>query len=180
VRRVGVLHFIPEQASLGFAAFRKELGELGYVVGQNIAIEYRWSDQAQRLPALAVELTGLRTGVIVTGDMTTTFAAEQTTKDIPIVAAVLNGDPVATSLADSFRRPGGNVTGLSVLAPEMAGKRLELLREIIPSLTRVAILWSRPPAVWTHRIFRTRPSAADARRCPPSWGRSAAALKIPL
>jgi putative tryptophan/tyrosine transport system substrate-binding protein len=146
VRRVGVLHFIPEQASLGFAAFRKKLGELGYVVGQNIAIEYRWSDQAQRLPALAVELIGLRTGVLVTGDMTTTFAAEQITKDIPIVAAVLNGDPVAAGLADSFRRPGGNVTGLSVLAPEMAGKRLELLREIIPSLTRVAILWSRQDA----------------------------------
>jgi putative tryptophan/tyrosine transport system substrate-binding protein len=143
LRRVGVLHFIPEQASLGFAAFRKKLGEFGYVVGQNIAIEYRWSDQAQRLPALAVELIGLRTGVLVTGDMTTTFAAEQTTKDIPIVAAVLNGDPVAAGLADSFRRPGGNVTGLSVLASEMAGKRLELLREIIPSLTTVAILWSR-------------------------------------
>jgi putative tryptophan/tyrosine transport system substrate-binding protein len=143
VRRVGVLHFIPEQASLGFTAFRKKLGELGWVVGQNIAIEYRWSDQAQRLPALAVELAGLRTDVIVAGEETTTLAAKQAAKDIPIVTAVFNSDPVTAGLANSLRRPGGNVTGISILAPEMAAKRLELLREIIPGLTKVAVLWSR-------------------------------------
>jgi putative ABC transport system substrate-binding protein len=142
-RRVGVLHFIPEQASLGFTAFRKKLGELGWVVGQNIAIEYRWSDQAQRLPALAVELAGLRTDVIVAGEETTALAAKRAGKDIPIVTAVFNSDPVTAGLANSLRRPGGNLTGISILAPEMAAKRLELLREIVPGLTRVAVLWSR-------------------------------------
>jgi len=143
VWRIGVLHFIPEQASPGFTAFRKRLGELGYVVGQNIAIEYRWSDQAQRLPALAVELAGLRTDVIVAGEDTAALAAKQAAKDIPIVTVVFNSDPVTAGLANSLRRPGGNLTGISILAPEMAAKRLELLREIIPGLTRVAVLWSR-------------------------------------
>jgi putative tryptophan/tyrosine transport system substrate-binding protein len=143
VRRVGVLHVIPDQASLGFTAFRKKLGELGYVEGENIAIEYRWSDQAQHLPALAVELTGLKMDIIVTGDTTTTLVAKQTTKDIPIVAAVFTEDPVAAGLVDSLGHPGGNLTGISILAPEMSGKRLELLREIVPGLTKVAVLWSR-------------------------------------
>jgi putative tryptophan/tyrosine transport system substrate-binding protein len=98
VRRVGVLHVIPEQASLGFTAFRKKLGELGYVEGQNIAFEYRWSDQAQRLPALAAELTGSKVDVIVTADTTAALVAKQATKDIPIVAATLTEDPVATGL----------------------------------------------------------------------------------
>jgi putative tryptophan/tyrosine transport system substrate-binding protein len=84
VRHVGVLHVIPEQASLGLPAFRKRLGELGYVEGQNMAIEYRWSDQTQRLPALAAELTGLKVDVIVTADTTATLVAKQATKDIPI------------------------------------------------------------------------------------------------
>jgi putative ABC transport system substrate-binding protein len=106
MRRVGVLHFIPEQASLGFAAFRKKLSELGYVEGQNVVIEYRWSDQAQRLPALAVELTGSRMEVVVAGEETTALAAKQAAKDIPIVIAVFNSDPVATGLANSLRRPG--------------------------------------------------------------------------
>jgi putative tryptophan/tyrosine transport system substrate-binding protein len=143
MRRVGVLHFMPEQTSLGFAAFRKKLSELGYVEGQNIAIEYRWSDQAQRLPALAVELTGSRMDVVVAGEETTALAAKQAAKDIPIVIAVFNSDPVASGLANSLGRPGGNLTGISILAPEMAAKRLELLREIIPGLMRVAVLWSR-------------------------------------
>jgi putative tryptophan/tyrosine transport system substrate-binding protein len=143
VRRVGVLHFIPEQASLGFAAFRKKLGELGYVVGQNIAIEYRWSDQAQRLSALAAELLGLKMDVIVAGEETTATAVKQAAKDIPIVTAVFGVDPVAAGLVDSLSHPGGNVTGLSTLSSEMAGKRLEMLREIVPGLTSVAVLWSR-------------------------------------
>jgi putative tryptophan/tyrosine transport system substrate-binding protein len=143
VRRVGVLHVIPEQASLGLPAFRKRLGELGYVEGQNLAIEYRWSDQAQRLPVLAAELTGLKMDVMVTVDAAATLAAKQATKAIPIVAAIFAEDPVAAGLVDSLSRPGGNVTGISILAPEMSGKRLELLREIVPGLTRVAVLWSR-------------------------------------
>jgi putative ABC transport system substrate-binding protein len=143
VWRVGMLHVVPDQASLGFTAFRKKLSALGYIEGQNIVFEYRWSDQLQRLPALAAELTDLKMDAIVTADATATFVAKQATKDIPIVAAVFTEDPVAAGLVESLGRPGGNLTGISILAPEMSGKRLELLREIVPGLTRVAVLWSR-------------------------------------
>ena len=143
VWRVGVLHAVPDQASLGFTAFRKKLAEFGYVEGQNIVFEYRWSDQAQLLPTLAAELTDLKMDAIVTADATATLVVKQATKDIPIVAAVFTEDPVAAGLVESLRRPGGNLTGISILAPEMSGKRLELLREIVPGLTRVAVLWSR-------------------------------------
>ena len=88
IRRVGVLHVVPVQASLTFLAFRKKLGELGYVEGENIVFEYRWSDQTQRLPSYAAELTDLKMDVIVTVDLTTTLVAKQATKDIPIVAAI--------------------------------------------------------------------------------------------
>ena len=143
VRRVGVLHVVPGEQSRGFSALRTKLHELGYMEGRNIVFEYRWSDQAPRLPALAAELTGLRMEVIVTGDTATTFVAKKATKDIPIVAAVFNDDPVAAGLVGSLRHPGGNLTGINLLAPEMSGKRLELLREIVPGLKRVAVLWSR-------------------------------------
>jgi putative tryptophan/tyrosine transport system substrate-binding protein len=161
VRRVGVLHVIPDQASLGFPAFRKKLGELGYVEGRNIAIEYRWSDQPQRLTALAAELTGLKMDVIVTADTTATLVAKQATRAIPIVAAVFTEDPVATGLVDSLGRPGGNLTGISILAPEMSGKRLELLREIVPGLTRVAVLWSRQAPEHAALLRETDRAARD-------------------
>jgi putative tryptophan/tyrosine transport system substrate-binding protein len=104
VRRIGVLHIVPDRASTAFAAFKKKLEQLGYVEGRNIAFEYRWSDQTQRLPALAAELTGLRVDVIVAGDTTTTSAVKQATKDIPIVAAVFVDDPVASGLVISPER----------------------------------------------------------------------------
>jgi putative tryptophan/tyrosine transport system substrate-binding protein len=93
---------------------------LGYVEGQNIAIEYRWSDQTQRLLALAVELTGLKLDVIVMGDTTTTLIAEQATKDIPIVVAVFTEDPGGAGLVNSLRCPGGNITGLTIFSAEMS------------------------------------------------------------
>jgi putative ABC transport system substrate-binding protein len=142
-RRIGLLHIVPDRASTAFAAFKKKLEQLGYVEGRNIAFEYRWSDQAQRLPALAAELTGLRVDVIVAGDTTTTSAVKQATKDIPIVAAVFVDDPVASGLVNSLSQPGGNLTGTYLFAPEMSRKRLELLKEIVPGLKRVAALWSR-------------------------------------
>ena len=95
IRRVGMLHVVPHQTSLGFTTFRKKLGELGYVEGQNITFEYRWSDQTQRLPALAAELTNLKMDVIVTADATSTLVAKQATKAIPVVAAAFSEDPVA-------------------------------------------------------------------------------------
>jgi putative ABC transport system substrate-binding protein len=95
---------------------------------------------------LAAALTEMKVDIIVVGDGTTAKAAKQGTREIPIVAAVFSDDPVAAGLAVSLGHPGGNVTGISLFAPEMSGKRLELLRDIVPHLTRVAVLWSRQSA----------------------------------
>jgi len=146
VWRIGILHGVPPEASIGVAAFRQRLGELGYVEGQNSTIEYRWSDQADRLPLLAAALTEMKVDIIVVGDGTTAKAAKQATREIPIVAAVFTEDPVAGGLAGSLAHPGENVTGFSIFAPEMSGKRLELLRDLVPRLTRVGILWTRQSA----------------------------------
>jgi putative ABC transport system substrate-binding protein len=152
---------VPERTSTGFAAFKKKLGELGYVEGRNTTFEYRWSDQGQRLPDLASELMGLKPDVIVTGDTTTAVVAKQATKDIPIVAAVFTEDPIAAGLVDSLRRPGGSVTGTYLFTPEMTGKRLELLREILPGLTRLAVLWSRQVPYHTALLRETDHAARD-------------------
>ena len=143
VWRIGILHGVPPEASLGVSAFRQRIGELGYTEGQNSIIEYRWSDQMDLLPALAAALTELKVDVIVAGDGTRAKAAKQATREIPIVVAVFTDDPVAAGLVDSLGHPGGNVTGLALFAPEMSAKRLELLRDIVPRLTRVGILWTR-------------------------------------
>ena len=146
VWRIGILHGLPQEASTGVAAFRQRLSELGYLEGQNTAIEYRWSDQADRLSLLAAALTEMKVDIIVVGDGTTAKAAKQATREIPIVAAVFTDDPVAAGLAVSLGHPGGNVTGISLFAPEMSGKRLELLRDIVPHLMRVAVLWTAQSA----------------------------------
>jgi putative tryptophan/tyrosine transport system substrate-binding protein len=143
VWRIGILHGVPAEASVGVLAFRQRLGELGYIEGQNSIIEYRWSDQMDLLPALAAALTELKVDVIVAGDGTRANAAEQATREIPIVVAVFTDDPVAAGLIGSLGHPGGNITGLALFAPEMSAKRLELLRDIVPRLTRVGILWTR-------------------------------------
>ena len=121
-------------------AFRQGLRELGYVEGKNIVIEYRYAEgNLDRLPALAAELVRLKVDVIVTGGGPNTRAAKEATNTIPIVMAQ-DGDPVANGFVTSLARPGGNITGLSNLAPELMGKQLELLKEIIPKLSRVAVL----------------------------------------
>jgi putative ABC transport system substrate-binding protein len=123
-------------------AFRQKLRDLGYIEGQNIAIEYRWAEgQDDRLPDLAAELVGSKVDVIVTTGTPGTFAAKQATKTIPIVMAS-SGDPVRSGLVTSLARPGGNVTGFTVLGPELEGKRLELLKQAVPRLSRVAVLWN--------------------------------------
>src|SRR5262249_258791 len=111
VWRIGILHGLPKEASLGFAAFRQRLSELGYVEGQNRVIEYRWSDQKDDLPSLAATLTQMKVDVIVAGDGSRAMAAKQATREIPIVAAALTDDPVAAGLVGSLGQPGGNVTG---------------------------------------------------------------------
>src|SRR5262249_29829485 len=148
VWRIGILHGVPQEASGGVAAFRQRLGELGYLEGQNTTIEYRWSDQADRLPLLAAALTDMKVDIIVVGDGTTARAAKQATREIPIVAAGFTDEPVSPGLAGNLGHPRGNVTGISLFAPEMSGKRLELLRDIVPHLTRVAVLWT--PQSATH------------------------------
>ena len=121
-------------------AFRQGLRELGYVEGKNIVIEWRYAEgKLDRLPALAAELVRLKVDVIVTAGPTATRAAKEATSTIPIVMAQ-DTDPVGNGFVASLARPGGNITGLSTLSPEISGKQLELLKEIIPKLSRVAVL----------------------------------------
>jgi ABC-type uncharacterized transport system substrate-binding protein len=120
--------------------FRQGLRDLGYIEGKNIVIEYRYAEgKLDRLPELAAELVSLKVDLIVTSGPASR-AAKNATKTIPIVFAGVQ-DPVATGLVDSLAMPGGNVTGLSILAPELGGKRLELLKEVVPKITRVAFFW---------------------------------------
>ena len=121
-------------------AFRQGVRELGYVEGKNIVIEWRSAEGKQdRLPALAAELVSLKVDIIITGGPPSTRAAKQATVTIPIVTAQYP-DPVGDGLVVSLARPGGNITGLATLAPEISGKLLELLKEIVPRLSRVAVL----------------------------------------
>ena len=121
-------------------AFRQGLRELGYVEGKNIFIEWRFAEgKADRLPALAAELVRLKVDVIVTSGPTVTRSAKEATVTVPIVMTFDN-DPVGNGFVASLARPGGNITGLSTLAPEISGKQVELLKEIVPKLSRVAVL----------------------------------------
>ncbi len=123
-------------------AFRQGLRKLGYVEGKNIFIEWRSADgKLDRLPALAAELVHLKVDIIVTGGRSATRAAKEATSTIPIVMTQ-DSDPVANGFVASLARPGGNITGLSTLAPELSGKQLELMKEIIPKLSRVAVFGS--------------------------------------
>jgi putative ABC transport system substrate-binding protein len=121
-------------------AFRQGLRELGHVEDKNLAIEYRYAEgKLDRVPALAAELVRLKVDVIVTGGSAATRPAKEATITIPIVMAQ-DTDPVGNKFVASLARPGGNITGLSILAPELSGKQLELLKEIIPKLSRAVIL----------------------------------------
>ena len=122
-------------------AFRQELNKLGWTDGKNITIEYRFAEQKnERLPELAADLVRLKVVLIVVTSTLAALAAKKATTTIPIVMA--SGlDPVAAGLVDSLARPGGNVTGLSSLAPELNTKRLEILKDSIPKLSRVGVLW---------------------------------------
>jgi putative ABC transport system substrate-binding protein len=122
--------------------FVRRLREFGYVEGKNIAFEYRSADnKLDRLPALAGELVRLNVDVLVTSTTPAAVAGKNATKTIPIVFILLAADPVAAGLIDSLARPSGNITGLTNIAAELGGKRLELLKETVPKLSRVALLW---------------------------------------
>ena len=130
----------PASESARIDAFRRGLRELGYVEGKNLTIEYRWAQgKLERLSELASELARLKVDVIATGGPTASRPAKEATSIIPIVMA-FDSDPVGSGFVASLAQPGGNMTGLSTVSPEVTGKQMELLKEIIPKLSRVAIL----------------------------------------
>ena len=141
VPRIGYLSVASASAiAARHEAFRQGLRELGYVEGKNIIIEYRHAEgKPDRLPAVAAELVRLKIDVIVTTGPSVTHAAKEATVTIPIVMTNDN-DPVGNGFVATLARPGGNITGLATLSPELSGKRLELLKEIVPRLSRVAVL----------------------------------------
>jgi putative ABC transport system substrate-binding protein len=127
-------------------AFRKGLSDMGYIEGKNIEIIYRYAEgKSERLPELAAELGRLKVAVIVTSSTVATKAAKQATTMIPIVAATA-GDLVGEGLVASLARPRGNITGLTTISPDLSGKRLEILKETVPTASRVAVIWQRNPA----------------------------------
>ena len=143
VPRIGLLSlFSPAIGESMAESFRQGLRELGYIEGQNIRLESRWAEgHRERLAELAADLVHMEVAVIVTESTPAALAAKQATQTIPIVTAAV-GDPVAVGLVASLARPGGNVTGLTFQAPELSGKRLELLTEAAPQTTLVAVLWN--------------------------------------
>jgi putative ABC transport system substrate-binding protein len=141
--------------------FRDGLRELGYEEGRNIVIEYRWADgNYDRFPALVAELLARRVDVIVTAGTPATLAVKQATTSVPLVMVAV-GDPVGTGITPSLARPGGNITGLSSIAPDLEGKRLELLREVVPALSHVA-LFSNPLNLFHAASLRQARAAAQA------------------
>jgi len=139
--RIGVLSIGTLRASPDSDAFRQGLRELGYIEGQNIAIEWRSAEsKLDKLPALAADLVQLKVDIIVAMGGPSVHAAKKATGTIPIVMTNA-GDPVDQGFVASLARPGGNVTGLSSLTLDLPGKRLELLKETIPKLSRLAVLW---------------------------------------
>ena len=123
-------------------AIRHSLRELGYIEGQNIVVEYRYTEgKPHRAPELAAELVRLKVDVIFANSAVVALAAKNATRTIPIVFNS-QAEPVASGLVDSLARPGGNVTGFTGIAAVLAGKRMELLKEIVPQLSCVAIMWS--------------------------------------
>jgi len=140
--RVGLLGLGAAESSPLFEALRQGLRERGWVEGQNIAFEDRTTvGDYSRLPDVAAELVRLKVDVIVTWGTTSALAARKATRTIPIVTTA-GSDPVETGLATSLARPGGNVTGLTNSGRELVGKRIELLKETLPGLSRIAVLWN--------------------------------------
>jgi putative tryptophan/tyrosine transport system substrate-binding protein len=161
VHRVGVLLPTPVSRIPATGVFRQALHDLGYIEGQNLLLEYRTidADKLDRLPALATELVSANVDVIfaVAG---AAHAAKNATKTIPIVFAGV-GDPVRTGLVTSLAHPGGNVTGLTNTAPDLSGKRLQLLTEMAPGVSRVAVLWNSNNPIIRGQVSETEAAARD-------------------
>ena len=160
IPRIGYLTAAsPSAMSARIEAFRQGLRELGYVEGKNIVIEFRFADYSDRLPALAAQLVSLKVDVIVTGGRGATRRAKEATGTIPIVMAQ-DPDPIADGFIASLARPGGNITGLSTLAPELSGKRLEILKEVVPKLSRVAVFGTSSNPSDVQALKEIEPAAA--------------------
>ena len=139
--------------------FREGLRDLGYVEGRNILIEYRWAEgKYERFPALIAELIALKVDLIVTAGTPSSLAVKKATTAIPLVMVAV-GEPVATGLVASLARPGGNITGLTSIAPEIEGKRLELLREVVPKIAHIAVLWNAASPIQVIQERETRAAA---------------------
>jgi putative ABC transport system substrate-binding protein len=148
------------EARVQLDAFRQGLRQLGYTEGRNIAIEYRGADgRIERFPSLAAELVRLEVDLIFAANTPAALAARQATATIPIVAAVM-GDPVEDGLVASLAQPGGNVTGLTFLAPELTAKRMQLLKDALPNVSRVAALWH--PGAYGERTMDDMLKATEA------------------
>jgi putative ABC transport system substrate-binding protein len=147
-------------------SFRGGLRDLGYVEGRNIRIEYRWAEgRYDRLPSLVAELIAARVAVIVTAGTPASLAVKKATSSVPLVMVAV-GDPVGTGLVASIAHPGGNATGLTSITPELEGKRLELIKEMIPAVSRLAVFWNPANAY----------QLADEKEV----GAAAAVLQVPL
>jgi putative tryptophan/tyrosine transport system substrate-binding protein len=160
VPRIGILWSVSSSIATPWAAaFRQELARLGYVESQTIALEERWADgRFDRLASLAAELVRLNVDILVTTTTPAARAAQQATRTIPIVMTLVS-DPVESGVVANLARPGGNVTGLSLMHPELSRKRLELLKELIPKVSRVAVL-SNPSNPITRPLLRETEAAA--------------------
>ena len=166
VPRIGWLLFgSPSSANTARnEVFRQGLRDLGYIEGQNLIIEYRYAEgKVDRLPDLAAELVRLKVDAIFAQSTASVQAAKKATTTVPIVS--VSGDPVGLGLVASLARPGGNVTGLANFTSELAGKRLELLKEVVPRVSRVAVLWNPDALSSTLRMKETEAAA-------PSWASS--------
>jgi putative ABC transport system substrate-binding protein len=164
VRRIGFAAPLSQAAEAArIEAFTQGLRDFGYIEGKNILVDYRYAEgKPDRMPTLVGELVQLKVNVLVAEGLTTARAAKQATTIIPIVMVTAN-DPVASGLVDSLARPGGNVTGLTRLTRDLSGKRLELLKDVLPALTRVGILWDAGfPSEATNVGFKAYEKAARA------------------
>jgi putative ABC transport system substrate-binding protein len=164
VWRIGFLGDGPraERAPISIVPFREGLRELGYIEGQNILIEERWSEgQSDRMVELVADLVRLNVDVIVTHGVQGTKAAQGATRTIPIVMAV-SPDPIGTGLVASLARPGGNTTGMTDQVAELSGKEIEILREVVPRVRRVAILWNERNPGARVTFERTRSAAQES------------------
>jgi putative ABC transport system substrate-binding protein len=151
----------PSLESKQVDAFREGLRQLGYVEGQNLVIKYLWAEgQQERFAVLAAELVRLKPHVLFTAGTQSTLAAKLATQSIPIVTA-LAGDPVASGLVSSLAKPGGNVTGYATVNEELDGKRLEILKQVVPRLSRIAVLLN-PANPFTTIAWKGTRSAAEA------------------